>query len=40
MYSCLGDYNKALEIGKEVYHARKEILGKKHFDTLSALHNC
>ena len=38
-YSCLEDYNKALELNITVYNARKEILGEKHPDTLIALHN-
>ena len=38
-YSCLGDYNKALELGKTVYSATKELLGENHPDTLSTLWN-
>ena len=38
-YSCLEDYNKALELNITLYNARKEILGEKHPDTLIALHN-
>ena len=38
-YSCLGDYNTALEIRNAVYNERKEILGEKHPDTLSSLNN-
>ena len=38
-YSCLEDYNKALELNITVYNARKEILGEKHPDTLIVLND-
>ena len=33
----MGVYNKALELHEELYVTRKEVLGEKHPDTLSAL---
>jgi len=39
LYKKVGNYEKAIEFGKQVYKKRKEALGESHLNTLGSLNN-